>query len=116
MSTGNGEHGNCERDMGAYVLGATTLKDFGLALLIGLLTGAYSSIFVASPILAILKEREPRYSAIRQRILETPHSRLPVAEGTVDKLVGVVQLRDIVAAQIEGRSLNLRDLVRAPGR
>ena len=50
--------------------------------------------------------------AIRQRILETPHSRLPVAEGTVDKLVGVVQLRDIVAAQIEGKSLNLRDLVR----
>jgi len=51
--------------------------------------------------------------AIRQRILETTHSRLPVAEGTVDKLVWVVQLRDIVAAQIEGRSLNLRDLVRA---
>jgi putative hemolysin len=49
---------------------------------------------------------------IRERILETPHSRLPVAEGSVEKLVGVVQLRDIVAAQIEGRSLNLRDLVR----
>jgi len=49
---------------------------------------------------------------IRQSILETPHSRLPVAEGSVDQLVGVVQLRDIVAAQIEGRSLNLRELVR----
>jgi preprotein translocase subunit SecF len=54
--------------IGAFVLGATTLKDFGLALLIGLLTGAYSSIFVASPILALLKEREPRYAAIRQRL------------------------------------------------
>ena len=53
--------------IGAFVLGATTLKDFGLAMLIGLLTGAYSSIFVASPILALLKEREPRYTAIRQR-------------------------------------------------
>jgi len=53
--------------IGAFVLGATTLKDFGLALLIGLLTGAYSSIFVASPILALFKEREPRYAAIRQR-------------------------------------------------
>lgn len=49
---------------------------------------------------------------IRQRILDTPHSRLPVAEGSVDRLVGVVQLRDIVAAQIEGRSLGLRELVR----
>ena len=54
--------------VGAGILGATTLKDFGLALLVGLLTGAYSSIFVASPILAILKEREPQYAGIRQRV------------------------------------------------
>ena len=53
--------------IGAYALGATALQDFGLALLVGLLTGAYSSIFVASPVLAMLKEREPRYAAIRQR-------------------------------------------------
>lgn len=49
---------------------------------------------------------------IRETLLETPHSRLPVAEGSVDRLVGVVQLRDIVAAQIEGRPLDLRQLVR----
>jgi preprotein translocase subunit SecF len=55
--------------IGAYVLGATTLEDFGLALLIGLLTGAYSSIFIAAPILAILKEREPRYASIKQRLV-----------------------------------------------
>jgi preprotein translocase subunit SecF len=55
--------------IGAFVLGATTLKDFGLALLIGLLTGAYSSIFIASPVLAMLKERESRYAGIRQRLL-----------------------------------------------
>ncbi|MEA2972597.1 MAG: preprotein translocase subunit SecF [Actinomycetota bacterium] len=54
--------------IGAGVMGATTLKDFGLALLIGLLTGAYSSIFIAAPILAIVKEREPRYLAVRQRL------------------------------------------------
>ena len=50
--------------------------------------------------------------AIRQALLETPHSRLAVAEGSVDKLVGVVQARDIVAAVIEGRPLDLRALVR----
>jgi hypothetical protein len=54
--------------IGAGILGATTLNDFGLALLVGLLTGAYSSIFVASPVLAILKEREPRYISVRERI------------------------------------------------
>ncbi|MCU1449354.1 MAG: protein translocase subunit secF [Acidimicrobiales bacterium] len=53
--------------IGAYVLGATALQDFGLALLVGLITGAYSSIFIASPVLVWLKEREPRYAAIRQR-------------------------------------------------
>ena len=42
-------------------LGAVALRDFGLALFVGLLTGAYSSIFVATPILAWRKEREPRY-------------------------------------------------------
>ena len=55
--------------IGSFVLGATTLEDFGLALLIGLLTGAYSSIFIAAPILAILKEREPRYASIKQRLV-----------------------------------------------
>ena len=54
--------------IGAYALGATSLQDFGLALFIGLLSGAYSSIFIASPLLAILKEREPRYANIRQRL------------------------------------------------
>ncbi|MGH7912809.1 MAG: protein translocase subunit SecF, partial [Candidatus Dormibacteraceae bacterium] len=54
--------------IGAEVLGAVTLQNYGLALLVGLLSGAYSSIFIASPILAILKEREPRYTVIRQRL------------------------------------------------
>jgi SecD/SecF fusion protein len=40
--------------------GGATLKDFAFALLIGILSGAYSSIFVASPILTVLKEREPQ--------------------------------------------------------
>lgn len=54
--------------IGAYVLGAVTLKEFGLALFVGLTTGAYSSIFIASPLLAIFKEHEPRYATIRQRL------------------------------------------------
>jgi putative hemolysin len=49
---------------------------------------------------------------IRQALLETPHSRLPVAEGSVDRLVGVVQARDIVTAFIQGRALDLRTLMR----
>ncbi len=54
--------------IGAFVLGATTLKEFAVALLVGLGAGAYSSIFIASPLLAILKEREPRYRQVAERI------------------------------------------------
>ena len=54
--------------IGAEILGATTLQQFGLALFIGLTTGAYSSLFVASPILASLKEREVKYQQIAARV------------------------------------------------
>ncbi|HVV37991.1 MAG TPA: protein translocase subunit SecF [Acidimicrobiales bacterium] len=54
--------------IGAFILGATTLEEFAIALLIGLASGAYSSIFIASPILAWLKEREPRFAAVRDRL------------------------------------------------
>jgi preprotein translocase subunit SecF len=54
--------------VGSLILGATTLQEFALALLVGLGASAYSSIFIASPMLALLKEREPRYAAIKQRL------------------------------------------------
>ncbi|HEY1990547.1 MAG TPA: hypothetical protein VGG43_13845, partial [Acidimicrobiales bacterium] len=63
--------------VGAYFLGAISLEDFGLALVIGLTSGAYSSIFIASPLLALMKEREPRYKTIRQR-LETRGDRVGI--------------------------------------
>ena len=54
--------------VGAYILGATTLQDYGLALFVGLMSGAYSSIFIASPLLAVMKEREQRYRELAQRV------------------------------------------------
>ena len=50
--------------------GGATLKDFAFALLIGVASGAYSSIFIASPVLTHWKEREPQYRARRRRIEE----------------------------------------------
>jgi protein-export membrane protein SecD/preprotein translocase SecF subunit len=51
------------------VLGTGTLKDLALALFIGVAVGTYSSIFIATPLLADLKEREPVMRALRQRVL-----------------------------------------------
>ncbi|WP_426265996.1 hemolysin family protein [Sphingomonas sp. LHG3443-2] len=50
--------------------------------------------------------------ALRAALADTPHSRLPVAEGSVEKIVGVVQTRDMLDALLEGRALDLRALAR----
>jgi SecD/SecF fusion protein len=47
------------------LFGGATLKDFAFALLVGILSGAYSSIFVASPIVTLLREREPQYKKMK---------------------------------------------------
>ncbi|MHB1537714.1 MAG: protein translocase subunit SecD [Solirubrobacteraceae bacterium] len=51
------------------VFGGTTLKDFAFALLIGIASGAYSSIFIASPVLTHWKERESVYRNRRRRLI-----------------------------------------------
>ncbi len=54
--------------VGVVKLGAGTLNDLALALFIGMLVGTYSSIFVATPILAVIKERQPDMMALRKRV------------------------------------------------
>jgi preprotein translocase subunit SecF len=53
--------------VGAFLLGAETLKDLALALFIGIGVGTYSSIFIAAPVLALWKEREPRFKQLKAR-------------------------------------------------
>lgn len=54
--------------VGAGLLGAGTLKDLALALFIGVAVGTYSSVFIATPLLADLKEREPTLRALTRRV------------------------------------------------
>lgn len=54
--------------VGSLLLGAATLRQFALALFIGVGTGTYSSIFLAAPLLAIWKEREARWERMRRRL------------------------------------------------
>src|SRR5207245_2367262 len=63
------------------LFGGQTLKDFAFALLVGIASGAYSSIFIASPVLTHWKEREPVYIARRRRIA-SPHGGLVPAYAT----------------------------------
>ncbi|WP_037914503.1 protein translocase subunit SecF [Actinacidiphila yeochonensis] len=55
--------------IGGGLLGAGMLNDIALALFVGLTAGAYSSIFIATPIVAEFKERQPEMKALRKRVL-----------------------------------------------
>jgi putative hemolysin len=51
-------------------------------------------------------------AAIRAQLAASPHTRLPVARGTVDNIIGVLQARDVVQALIEGRPLDVAALAK----
>jgi preprotein translocase subunit SecF len=54
--------------VGSWIMGATTLQEFGVALGIGLIVGAYSSLFIAVPAVIAMKEREPHNRDVRERL------------------------------------------------
>ena len=66
--------------VGAGLLGAGTLKDLSLALFIGLAIGTYSSVFIAPPVLAQLREKEPAMIALAKRV---NHRGSPLAETVI---------------------------------
>ncbi|MEO7571870.1 MAG: protein translocase subunit SecF [Acidimicrobiales bacterium] len=90
--------------LGSFVLGASTLEEFALALLIGLFAGAYSSIFIASPLLAILKEREPRYRDLKEKLASR---QVPAAAsvGASPAAEGPKPSSSAVAPTLSGRAL-----------
>jgi len=70
-----------------FLFGGDTLKDFAVALMVGITAGAYSSIFIATPLLAMWKEREPEYARR--------------ADGAVDGVAGDRVLREAERAAAE---------------
>ena len=66
-----------------YIFGGTTLQDFAFAMLVGIASGTYSSIFIAAPVLTAWKEREPAYRRRRERIEEQMGTVPPFPEENV---------------------------------
>ncbi len=67
--------------VGAGLLGAATLMDLALVLFIGMAVGTYSSIFVATPVLCEIKEREPAMKALSARVMKRRAARGEAAPG-----------------------------------
>lgn len=70
--------------IGGGVLGAGMLNDISLSLFVGLAAGAYSSIFIATPLVADLKEREPAMKALKKRVLAKRSAALAKGESLDD--------------------------------
>jgi SecD/SecF fusion protein len=88
------------------LFGGATLKDFAFALLVGVASGTYSSIFIASPVLTHWKEREPAFAARHARILETL--------GAVPAYATLAQGGPVDVAPVEPRGKRRRAAVAAP--
>jgi SecD/SecF fusion protein len=73
------------------VFGGDTLKDFAFALFVGIGSGAYSSIFIAAPLLAVFKEREPEYARRRDQ----------AEVGEIQSVGGIVIVDDEEASEAE---------------
>src|SRR4029077_10763060 len=66
------------------LFGGATLKDFAFALLVGIGSGAYSSIFIAAPLLTIWKEREPEFARRREVPLDGIEGRKVLRQAEID--------------------------------
>jgi SecD/SecF fusion protein len=88
------------------IFGSATLQDFAFAMLIGIASGTYSSIFIASPVLTAWKEREPGFIRRRQRIAEVEGGLVPAYADDVQvaKLADDNETEAEIAADIEAEA------------
>ena len=91
--------------VGWLIMGASALQEFGVALLVGIITGSYSSLFLASAMVAALKEREPRWLEVTAKLDQ---------RGVGDGPTRTVQRQD--AAMGDARSTERVGEVRGPAR
>jgi len=90
------------------IFGGATLKAFAFAMMVGIFSGTYSSIFIAAPVLNAWKEREPSFQQRRQRIA-TAHGSVPAFADEIEvarldedeDVAGVAEVEAPVAAELE---------------
>ena len=71
--------------VGSWIMGAVTLREFAVALLVGLGLGTYSSIYIAAPLLGVLKSREPAYRPYAASLAKGADLRALIETGAVAK-------------------------------
>src|SRR5439155_6721330 len=90
------------------LFGGATLKDFAFALIVGITSGAYSSIFIAAPLLTVWKEREPEFARRREVPLDGIEGRKVLRQAELDLAAEpapepvLEQIEEAVEALIDG--------------
>ena len=97
-----------------YFFGGETLKDFAFALLVGIGAGAYSSIFIAAPLLAMLKEREPEYARRRDDAGLTDAGSVGGLLREAEELAAARPTPDLIPGRVPGRRTARRRRAAAP--
>ena len=94
--------------IGSWVLGAVALEEFALALLVGMALGTYSSIFIATPLLAMLKTRELKFKPLANELhLGDEMSRIARTgkKQTRVRVVASQEMQELVGASREQQSV-----------
>ncbi|MDQ3932973.1 MAG: protein translocase subunit SecF [Actinomycetota bacterium] len=109
--------------IGSQLLGATTLEDLSIALFVGMLSGVYSSLFIAGPFLAVWREREPQMVALARKAGRRATSDLQPGEPITVPVAGTEAEAETATADRRAESaaarrpaLEPRGYVRGPGR
>lgn len=89
------------------LFGGDTLKNFAFALFVGVASGTFSSVFVAAPVLVTLKEREPKYRALRER------RKAKAAAEKAEKAPASGELDEDVARELEAAGVIKRQAAAA---
>jgi len=98
---------------GVFILGTGPLKDLGLALFVGMVAGAYSSIFIATPLLAQMREADPDMREHRERLARRQArsaARVPAADATPSpkKVTEVHELGLVSAGELPDRTTRVQ--------
>ncbi|WP_372453938.1 protein translocase subunit SecF [Occultella gossypii] len=97
--------------VGAFLLGAGTLRDIALALFIGMLFSTLSSVFIATPMEVVLRQRDPKIAAHTAKVLDLRDRRVAEAEEvglTADEVLAEARAGGLVAGRHLGQGAQPR--------
>ena len=97
--------------VGSFILGAKSLEDFAVALLVGMLAGTYSSIFVAVPLLDIFKQNEPKYKPLKGQIAVGAAMSELMGHGDIARLAVTKSSRSSSSVATETSSVSNEELI-----